>query len=92
MTHRQNREAAEKATGGPLSAERSTDGASGADTRDRPPGGRTADPTETLARALAAAEHINPCRDTGPWDDLTPEQQDQFRAEAARATNPEETR
>jgi len=41
--------------------------------------------TEELARALAAAEHINPDRDARPWDQLTPEQQDKHRAEAQRS-------
>ncbi|MFF8784749.1 hypothetical protein [Streptomyces sp. NPDC015125] len=45
--------------------------------------------TEQLARGLAAAAYINPQRDTGPWDDLTPQEQDDFRAEAARATTKE---
>ena len=73
----------------PQGAEQPADGAPDAGTHARPSDARTADPTETLARALAGAEHINSRRDTGPWHELTPEQQDGFRAEAERATGKE---
>ncbi|GES27857.1 hypothetical protein AB0G60_02955 [Streptomyces angustmyceticus] len=83
MTHRQETPAT--ATSRPQGAEQPADDTQDAATRDRPSDART----EELARALAGAEHINHQRDTGPWDDLTPQQQDWFRAEAARATGKE---
>lgn len=83
MTHRQ--ETPETATSRPQGAERPAGDTQDAATFDRPADART----ETLARALAGAEHINPRRDTGPWGSLTPEQQDRFRAEAERATGKE---
>lgn len=77
------------ATSRPQGAEQPADGTQGASTYDRPSGGHTVDPTETLARALAAAAHINPQRSVPPWGDLTPQQRNGYRAEAERATGKE---
>ncbi|MGW2920350.1 hypothetical protein ACWDBF_21165 [Streptomyces angustmyceticus] len=76
------------ATSRPQGAERPAGDTQDAATRDRPSDAHT----EALARALAAAEHINSRRDTGPWDELTPRQRNGFRAEAGRATGKETER
>ncbi|MFF8784768.1 hypothetical protein [Streptomyces sp. NPDC015125] len=47
----------------------------------------TDEQVEQLARGLAGAAHINPQRAAPPWDQLTPEQQDQHRAEAQRGSD-----
>ncbi|PBC72297.1 MULTISPECIES: hypothetical protein [unclassified Streptomyces] len=52
----------------------------------------TDEQVEQLARGLAGAAHINPQRTAPPWDQLTPEQQDQHRSEARRSSSAEEER